>query len=86
MAALDNITGNSTNPASSAVAVTPNDTADLTNVTRAIYIGTGGNLSVIMQDGSTCTFTGVLAGTVYPLRVSRVRATGTTAGSIVALW
>ena len=72
-------------PASSAVAVTPSDTVDLASVSRALWIGAGGNVEVIMKDGQDVTFVGVPIGWM-PLRVSRVKAAGTTAGSIVAVW
>lgn len=72
-------------PATDAVAVTPNDSTDLTVVPRALWVGGAGDLSVIMRDGSSpVTFTGITVG-YHPLRVSRVRATGTTATNIVAL-
>lgn len=81
-------------PAPNAVAITPSDTVSLANVTRGVYIGVGGNISVVMQGaGPTATpltaaivFVGVLAGTILPIRVSQVTATGTTASSLVALW
>lgn len=69
-----------------AVAVAPSDTVDLVNVTKALFIGGTGTLTVIMQDGSTVLFTSPLAGQIIHLRVSRVKATGTTATNIVALW
>lgn len=72
-------------PASSGFPVTPNDGADLAETTRALYIGTGGTLAVRMLSGATLTFTGVAAGSLLPVRVVRVLATGTTAGAIVAL-
>ncbi|MGB0661714.1 MAG: spike base protein, RCAP_Rcc01079 family [Mangrovicoccus sp.] len=78
-----------TSPAKNAEAVTPNDSADLSFTSRAIYIGSAGDLSVEMADdpqGQSITLTGVLAGVVYPLRVRRVRQTGTTATGIVSLW
>ena len=75
-------------PAWDAVAVTPNDSADLARVaTRALYIGGGdGTLSVVMSSGNTVAFTGIGAGTILPIRVDRVRATGTGATDIVALY
>ena len=74
-------------PASHALAITPNDGVDLTEVPRAIYIGTAGNLVVDMhKTGTNITFSNVQAGTLLPLRVSRVYATGTSAGAIVALY
>lgn len=73
-------------PAQSAFALTASDSADVPNGTcRALYVGTGGNVSVI-TGGSTVTFVGVLGGTVLPVSCSRVRSTGTTASNIVALY
>lgn len=73
-------------PAHYAVAVTPNDGADLADTSRALYIGGAGDVKVDMLGSGTVTFVGVAAGTVLPLRADRVYATGTTATSIVALW
>jgi hypothetical protein len=73
-------------PATKALAITPNNGADLAFATRGIYIGGGGNLRVDMQDGGVdVTFVGLAAGTILPVRVSRVYATGTTATSLVGL-
>lgn len=73
-------------PAENAAAITPNDTTDLPDTTRAIYVGGAGNLAVIMAGGgATITLTGVLAGMIYPLRVARVLATGTTATGLIGL-
>lgn len=84
MAAVD--TSNSPTPADSAAAVTPHDTNELTAVTRGIYVGGDGNLAVVTKGGQTVTFTGVVAGSVIPVRAKKVLATGTTATNIVALW
>jgi hypothetical protein len=73
-----------TSPPEHAAAVTPAD-LDLAQVTRALYVGLGGDLAVRMQDGGSVTFAGVPAGTLLPLRVVRVLP-ATTAGGIVALW
>jgi len=72
--------------ASSAIAVTPSDSTPLSNVTRWMFVGGTGNLTVVMNDGTTAEFPGVPAGTLLPVRVSQVKATGTTATEIVALW
>lgn len=72
-------------PATTAFAVTPNDSADLAEVTRSLFVGGAGALSVVMQSGQQVVFQGLLAGTVLPVRVSRVRATGTTATAILGL-
>lgn len=73
-------------PARGGEAVIPSDTADLTQVSRALYIGQGGDVAVTLQDGVVLTFEAVGAGSLLPIRASNVRATGTTATGILALW
>ena len=74
-------------PASSAFAITPHDTNDLTYTTRGIYIGTSGDVKVDMADtGTAITFVGMAAGVVHPLRVTRVYDTDTDADDIVGLY
>ncbi len=67
-------------------AVTPSDSVDLNHVSRGIYVGVGGDLSVVMESGVTLTFVGLASGTLLPARATRVRSTLTTATSIVAVW
>lgn len=68
-----------------AVAVTASD-ATIIPVTRALYVGTSGNLTVRMADGQTSVlFSNVPAG-IFPVQVDMVMSTGTTASSIVALY
>jgi len=88
MPATDNFSRQQTltgDPATNAVAITPNDNTDLVAVTRAVYIGTTGNMKVTMQDSGTVVFTGIPAGTTLPIRVSRIWSTTTTASTIIAL-
>lgn len=73
-----------TAPPANAVAVTPDDGTDLAYVSRAIYVGTPGDLRVLTLEGQDVTYKG-LSGTKV-LRVARVFATGTTAADIVAEW
>ena len=74
-------------PANDYVTITPNDSNDLNRVCRGLYIGTTGDLAIIGQPGSSAvTFSNVAAGTVLPLRASRVMATNTTAANIIALY
>lgn len=89
MSAVDQIQGSNeamTFPANDAAAVTPNDTTQLSFVTRGLYVGGAGNVAVLMASGQTVTFVGVPAGTVLPIRIARVNSTSTTATSIVALY
>lgn len=72
-------------PIEAAVAVSPDDGADLPMVSRALYLGTAGDLRVTLRRGSTVTFPAMGAGW-HPIRVRRVHASGTTAGGILAGW
>lgn len=72
-------------PASTGFAVVPDDAADLPEATRALYVGIGGDLAVTMLSGAELVLTGLADGSLLPLRVIRVRATGTSAGAIVGL-
>ena len=75
---------NATVSAHSALAVTPSDSTILPT-TRALYVGTTGNLSVVMaDDGNTVLFSNVPVG-IFPIQVIQVLA-ATTASNIVALW
>jgi hypothetical protein len=56
-----------------------------TNTTRGIYVGTAGNLQVIMQQGVTLTFNTLPVG-FHPIRAKRVIKAGTTAAAMVGLW
>ena len=72
-------------PASRGVAVTPSDSTTLTT-SRALYVGGAGDVAALTVGGDSVTFVAVPAGTVLPIRVTKVLATGTTATSILALW
>lgn len=71
-------------PAGAAAAVTPSNTTVLPE-TRGLYVGGTGDVAVVMRSGDAVTFRSVQAGTLIPIRVRQVRATGTTASGIVAL-
>lgn len=76
-------------PGLHAEAITPADATDLTAVTRGVYVGVTGDVTVVMmgtEGDSSVTFTAVPAGSVLPIRVREISATGTTATDIVALW
>lgn len=72
-------------PARRGAVVTPHDTTPLTFATKGLLIGGSGNLTVrFIDDAADTVIAGVIAGTILPIRVTHVRATGTTAASIVA--
>jgi hypothetical protein len=70
-------------PASNAAAVTPGAGA-LAATTRALFVGTGGDVTVTMEGSGSVVFTNVPDGTVLPIKVTHV--TAATASDIVALW
>lgn len=74
------------NPPAHAVSITPNDSTDLTQTIRAIYIGDvsgGTDLKVTTAGGETVTYTGLTVGSTKVLRITRVWATGTTVASLI---
>lgn len=72
-------------PASSVREIVPDDVADIPQVSVALNVATPGNLRVTTLDGDTVDVE-VAAGVAFPLRVTRVWATGTTATGIRALY
>lgn len=73
-----------TGPAADAIPVTPADGVDLPQVAAALYVETGGAVSVVTAAGAARTLH-VGDFSVLPLRVRQVRATGTTATGLHAL-
>lgn len=75
-----------TDPGNRLSAVTPSDSTDLTGA-RGVYVGGAGDVALMALDDSTAvTFSGVLAGSILPVRVKRVMSTNTTATNIVAIY
>ena len=75
-----------TSPPEHAIAIVPSDAGTLANVTRALFVGVAGSVAVRMSGGGSVTLANVPAGTLLPIRVDRVLATGTTAGGILGFW
>lgn len=74
-------------PASRAVAITPDNSNDLAETCRMLYIGGAGTLTVTLaNDSSSVQFLAVAAGTTLRIRAKRVHATGTSATGIIALY
>lgn len=67
--------------------ITPNDGVVLTNIPRQLYIGSAGDLTVLLVDDTApVLFKAVPAGTVLNIRPIRVMASGTGASNIVGLY
>lgn len=66
--------------------VVPDDTHELAVIPKALYVGTGGAITLRGVQGSAdVVFKNVGNGQVLDVRAQFVRATGTTATDIVAL-
>ncbi len=74
-------------PYRDAASITPNDSADLPDLSRGIFVGTGGALTVRLLDASAdVVFANIPNGTLLPISVRRVMVTGTTASGLIALY
>jgi hypothetical protein len=75
---------------SRAVAITPNNSTDLVETTRAIIVDHAtlqhAMVSVILMGDTAAVTIPIRVGVVTPLRVTRVRVTGTDAASVIALY
>lgn len=72
-----------------AVAVTPSDASPITNgFCRGLFVGGAGNLTIITPAGTTTTLIipAGACGFTIPINAAYVKATGTTATGIVALY
>ena len=74
-------------PSTRAVAVVPDDGTPLRDIPKALYVGTGGTITATgVGGGADVLFRNVAAGSILPFRAAFVRATGTSAADIVALY
>lgn len=78
--------GEVSDPARRAVAITPHATNALAFTTKAIFVGTAGNITCKVADSDTdVLFKNLANGQILDIRATHVRATGTTAADLVAL-
>ena len=81
-----NIVDSPTSPAQDCFAIVPDDTSDLQQATKAIYVGQGGDIVLLAVRAETeVTFRNVASGAILDVRARAVRATGTSAADIVGL-
>ena len=69
--------------ATTATSVSPNDNTEVAY--HGIYVGTGGIVTVQMRSGPTVIFKNVASGSILPISVIKVFATGTTATDMIGL-
>jgi hypothetical protein len=71
-------------PANHAFAIVPSDSAELPIVTKAIYVGSSGDVTLRpLRAAADVTYRNVPDGAYLTVRASHVRATGTTATDLV---
>jgi hypothetical protein len=71
-------------PAAQAFAIVPSDSAELQAVTKAIYVGSSGDVTLRpLRAVADVTYRNVPDGAYLTIRASHVRATGTTASDLV---
>ncbi len=71
-------------PATDMEPITPDDVTEMAEVAVALYIETGGQLSVLTSRGQSRTVN-VVDYSILPVGVRRVNASGTTASGIHAM-
>jgi hypothetical protein len=75
-----------TAPALLCYAITPSDTDNLPHLTKALYIGEGGDVVLRSALGDVdVTFANLPSGYILDVRALAVRATGTSAAALVGL-
>jgi hypothetical protein len=73
-------------PARQTLEIVPSDVQELTVITRALYVGESGDIRLeLADDDAAVVLRSVPAGSLLPIQVRKVYATGTTAGSLVGL-
>jgi hypothetical protein len=81
---FENRTSSLSGPATDILPVTPNDNTDLPEVAVALYVETGGTLSLVTARGSARTVS-VADRSILPVGTRKVNATGTSATGIHAM-
>jgi hypothetical protein len=67
--------------------VVPSDSTDITDLPRAIWVGVGGDVTLMAAaDQTSRVFKNVASGTLLPIRARRIYNTGTSASSIIACY
>jgi hypothetical protein len=66
--------------------VTPHATNEINPIPKALYVGTGGDITLRTVDGpADVLFRNLASGSILDVRAQFIRAAGTTASDIVGL-
>lgn len=82
---FENHAAGTSDPASSAREIVPDDNMDLPFRPRSIYVAYGGDLRVQLDHGPV-TFQNLPGGALLPIRPTRVYADSTTCTGLIAIW
>lgn len=74
-----------TAPALDTFTVSPSNSTNFNSMARALYVGVGGNITLVTPAGTVQEFIAVPQGTILPVVCIRVNSTSTTASSLVGL-
>ena len=73
--------------------VVPSDTENIPSISGpgnarpcVLYIGTGGDLKVLTEGGDELIFVNIQDGSFFPVNVTKVFSTDTSATNIIAIW
>lgn len=83
---FDTQTDSLSQPARDAFAITPHVSNEIDPLPKAIFVGTGGNITLRTVDAAAdVVFKNVASGQILDVRARHIRATGTTAADIIGL-
>lgn len=71
---------------SHAFAITPDDTNQLAQTIRAIYVGVAGDVEAVMADDSVAVLLKALPVGVHYLAIKQVKQTNTTATNLLGMY
>jgi hypothetical protein len=83
---FDNQIDTLSQPARHAFTITPHATAEIDPLPKAVYVGTGGDITLRAADSSAdIVFKNVMSGQILDIRIRYIRATGTSSADLVGL-
>lgn len=68
------------------VAITPNDSVDLTNPTKGIYVSATSTIKIDTIGGQTVTISSLAGGIWHPIQAKRIYNAGTSATGLLGSW
>ena len=82
---FNSVSEDATAPAREWFSITPHDSTPLARKCRSIFVGTGGDVVAVAENGDEVTFT-LVDGTILPIQPRLIKETGTTATGLIGLY